>query len=160
MTVGERIKKIRSDLNMTQSVFSNKLGIGQSTLAMMEVSKRPISDRHVKTICALFHVSDVWLKTGEGDMYVPDSSADIFDSMRDELKLSVVEEKILRKYFELGMESRQAVADFIIGIGTELQPPAADPIQQEVDAYKKELLARQEAASASDTGEESTKNRA
>lgn len=64
----ERLKKIREQFGMTQAEFSKKLGIGQSTLAMMEVSKRDIADRHIKTICAICNINEHWLRTGEGEM--------------------------------------------------------------------------------------------
>lgn len=57
--MSDRLKSIRSYLKMNQSDFSSALGIGQSTLAMMEVGKRSVSERHVKTICALFNINEI-----------------------------------------------------------------------------------------------------
>ena len=38
--MGKRIKEIREKKNMIQADFAKLLGIGQSTLAMLEVSKK------------------------------------------------------------------------------------------------------------------------
>lgn len=165
MSINQRIRELRKDLGLNQTDFGARIGLKNGAISKIEQDGNTVVEQNKRIICDKFHVSMHWLETGNGDMYAPDAPADIFDSMRDELKLSVVEEKILRKYFELGTESRQAVTDFIVSIGTEIQSAAAapnpiDPIQQELDDYKKELLARREAALASATGEESTKNRA
>lgn len=67
--MNDRLKEIRAHTGMTQADFAKALGIGQSTLAMMEVGKRDILDRHIKTICAIFGVDEHWLRTGEGEMF-------------------------------------------------------------------------------------------
>ncbi|MEB2299593.1 helix-turn-helix domain-containing protein [Lysinibacillus xylanilyticus] len=64
-----RIKVIRSALKMNQKEFAQHLGLGQSTLAMIEVGKRTFSDKHIKVICVTFNVNEEWLRTGEGEMF-------------------------------------------------------------------------------------------
>lgn len=153
---------------MNQADFANLLGIGQSTLGMMEVGKRKISERHIKTICSICHVSEKWLRTGEGEMKVPDApSDDIFDSLRDELKLSDVEEKILRNYFDLDLKSRKAVVDFIYKIGASINKSSTTEeekwqakrkaLHDQLDA---ELDAEEKGQSASDSGNFNTGKRA
>lgn len=64
-----RIKTIRKILNYSQKDFAKKLGVSQSTLAMIEVNKRTFSDKHVKLICSEFNVNEHWLRTGEGNVF-------------------------------------------------------------------------------------------
>lgn len=127
MSINQRIREIRKDLGLTQKDFGTRIGLKGGTVSWMEKEDNSIIEQNKRIICDKFHVSMHWLETGEGDKYTADSVSDIFDSMRDELNLSDVEESILRKYFELSKESRQAVTDFIISIGNDVQPPAADP---------------------------------
>jgi phage repressor protein C with HTH and peptisase S24 domain len=35
----------------------------------VEVEKRKVNDRFIKLICAAFNVNELWLKTGEGEMF-------------------------------------------------------------------------------------------
>lgn len=65
----ERIKEIRKILNLNQSEFAEKIGLSQSTLAMIEVGKRTFSDKHIKLICSTFNVSEAWLRSGKGNMF-------------------------------------------------------------------------------------------
>ena len=66
----QRIKEIRNALHMNQMEFSKRLGLSQSSLAMIEVGKRKFSDKHIKIICSEFHVNEKWLRTGEGEMFL------------------------------------------------------------------------------------------
>lgn len=70
-TLNERLVKIRKDLGMNQKEFAESLAIGQSTLAMIEVGKRALNDRHIKLICSIYNVNEKWLRTGEGEPYSP-----------------------------------------------------------------------------------------
>ena len=163
MDINQRIKDLRKNLGLNQKDFGIKLGMSQGAISWMEQSGNTIIDQNKRIICDKFHVSMRWLETGEGEMYTPDAPSDIFDSMREELNLSIVEENILRKYFQLEAGSRQAVADFIVSIGkaaVEPSQPSVDPIQQELADYEAELRAQQQDASVSVTGAEPTKNRA
>jgi transcriptional regulator with XRE-family HTH domain len=155
MSINQRIKEIRKDIGLNQSDFGARIGLKSGAISKIEQDGNTVVEQNKRIICDKFHVSMHWLETGEGDKYTADAVSDIFDSMRDELNLSDVEENILRKYFELSKESRQAVTDFIISIGNDVQPPAADPPLSQSDRDRahaqldQELDAAEQDASAS-----------
>lgn len=64
-----RIKEIRKALKLNQNEFAEKIGLSQSSLAMIEVGKRNFSDKHIKLICSIFNINENWLKTGNGNMF-------------------------------------------------------------------------------------------
>lgn len=72
----ERLKNLRNTLKMNQKDFAQSLGLGQSTWAMIEVGKRELNDRHIKLICSIHNVSENWLRTGSGEMFVQLSQDD------------------------------------------------------------------------------------
>lgn len=109
--MNNRLREIRESKNMSQSDFAKFLGIGQSTLAMMEVGKREILDRHIKTICALCHVSELWLRTGEGEMFVQ-AKEDIFSRLAAENDLNDFDLMVLKTYVSLKPDQRQALVSF------------------------------------------------
>lgn len=155
MSINQRIKEIRKDIGLNQSDFGARIGLKSGAISKIEQDGNTVVEQNKRIICDKFHVSMHWLETGEGDKYTADAVSDIFDSMRDELKLSDVEENILRKYFELSKESRQAVTDFIVSIGNDVQPPAAGPTLSQSDRDRahaqldQELDAAEQDASAS-----------
>ncbi|MDR0305494.1 MAG: helix-turn-helix domain-containing protein [Chitinispirillales bacterium] len=67
--VGERIRKLRKSLRLTQIDFGAKVGIVQGHITGIENGKKVSTEKTIKVICAIYGVSEKWLKTGEGDMY-------------------------------------------------------------------------------------------
>ncbi len=65
-----KIKEIRRELGMNQMEFAKRLGMSQSTLAMIEVGRRSFNNKHIKLICSEFHVNERWLRSGIGEMFV------------------------------------------------------------------------------------------
>ncbi|MEA4854545.1 MAG: helix-turn-helix transcriptional regulator [Christensenella sp.] len=84
----QRIKKIRNVLHLNQMEFSKRLGMSQSSLAMIEVGKRKFSEKHIKVICSEFHVNEKWLRAGEGEMFLTScfdkEFSDIFEKLLPE----------------------------------------------------------------------------
>lgn len=70
MTLGERIKKVRKEKDLTQQQFCNLIGFKQNSISLVESGKRNISDQAIKSICREFNVSETWLRTGEGEMFI------------------------------------------------------------------------------------------
>lgn len=155
-TIAERIKEIRKTLGVNQSVFAAQLGIGQSTLAMLEVSKRPISDRHVKTICAICKVNEEWLRTGVGAMFER-TELDVLDLMAQKYHLNDAEREVAKYCLELSSEQRKSVLQHILNIAEVIKritPEQWSPederlaaierrraaINAELDAEKREII--------------------
>lgn len=104
-SITDRIKEVRKSSKMSQSEFSKLLGLGHSTLGMMEVSKRTISERHIKTISAICNVNEHWLRTGEGEMY---NTSDTFIVVMNQINRhdSRARQAIL-DYWELSTEDKE-----------------------------------------------------
>lgn len=76
--MNERIKKLRKTLDLTQQEFADKIGVKQNTVAQYEMGRNIPIDSVIFLICREFNVSEEWLRTGEGDMFLPaDRNADI-----------------------------------------------------------------------------------
>lgn len=67
----ERLRKLRRTLDMTQQEFANRIGIKRNTIANYETGRNEPIDAVVALICKEFNVNETWLRTGEGDMFVP-----------------------------------------------------------------------------------------
>lgn len=81
-----RLKLLRKTLNMTQADFAKQIGLGQSSLAMLELGKRNLNEKHVKLICSSFGVQERWLRSGEGDMFAASPYESEFLSLFAELR--------------------------------------------------------------------------
>lgn len=64
-----RIKQIRKDAGLTQEQFAQKIGVSRNTIATYETSDRTPIAAVILSICREFNVNELWLRTGEGDVY-------------------------------------------------------------------------------------------
>lgn len=67
----DRFKKLRKELNVTQQEFADKLKISRNFVAQIEMGSKVPSDRTIDDVCREFNVNEEWLRTGNGDMFVP-----------------------------------------------------------------------------------------
>lgn len=68
--MNERLKKLRKTLDLTQQEFADKIGIKRNSLANYETGRNTPIDAIVVSICREFNVSEEWLRTGNGDMFI------------------------------------------------------------------------------------------
>lgn len=67
--MNERIKEIRTALNLTQDAFAKRLGVKRNTVGNYETGNRIPSDQSIYSICREFNVNEEWLRHGTGDMF-------------------------------------------------------------------------------------------
>jgi len=66
----ERIREIRKALKMTQLEFASRLGMQAASLSMIEVGENILTEKNIRLIVMNFNVSEDWLRTGAGEMFV------------------------------------------------------------------------------------------
>lgn len=71
MTQGERIKEVRKSLGLTLEKFGECIGVTRAAMSNLENGHRNLTEQMTKSICREFNVSDEWLRTGEGEMFLP-----------------------------------------------------------------------------------------
>lgn len=72
MNIGERIRHLRkNELKMTQDDFASKIDISRSNIGNIEIGRIAVTERTIASICREFNVNEEWLRTGEGEMFVP-----------------------------------------------------------------------------------------
>jgi len=68
--MNDRIKELRKAMNLSQEKFGELLGITKSGVSDIESGRRKVTDQHV-IMLVNNGVSEEWLRTGNGDMFVP-----------------------------------------------------------------------------------------
>jgi transcriptional regulator with XRE-family HTH domain len=85
--VSKRIKKVREALEINQRDFSGLIMLSSGYIAGIESNVRKINGRLIKLICSTFGVNEIWLKTGEGEMFnepqVDEKSTKLLSLFRD-----------------------------------------------------------------------------
>ncbi|MDR0377851.1 MAG: helix-turn-helix domain-containing protein [Spirochaetaceae bacterium] len=70
-SVNARIKAVRHVLKLSQIKFSKAIYISNGYLAELELGNRRVNERIIQLITTTFGVNKEWLKTGQGEMFVP-----------------------------------------------------------------------------------------
>lgn len=70
MGISERLKLLRENLGLTQTLMAHDLGIDRSHVGNIENASKKASDSLVKHICLRYGVSEVWLRDGAGEMFI------------------------------------------------------------------------------------------
>ncbi len=66
----DRIKKIRKQLDLTQQIFGERLGVKRNTVAQWESGINTLTEQMFKSICREFNVNEEWLRNGQGEMFI------------------------------------------------------------------------------------------
>lgn len=138
LALGERIKKLRKDLDLTQQKFADRLGVKQNTIALIESGKRNTSDQLLFSVCREFGVNEKWLRSGEGEPFQPLSPDDELSQVFSAIAASDDEliKRIIRAYWKLDDREKAAVKKLIDGfsVGSSGTLPVDTGQQQEARA--------------------------
>ena len=66
--MNERIRVLRKKLGLTLDSFGQKIGITMAAVSNIENGRSNPSNQVLLAICREFHVSETWIRTGEGEM--------------------------------------------------------------------------------------------
>lgn len=68
--ISSRISAVIMSSGLTKTAFSKKIGLSQPFVSQLASGDASPSDRTIVDICREFGVSEHWLRTGEGEMFV------------------------------------------------------------------------------------------
>lgn len=63
-----RIKEVRIAAALSQADFGSKIGVTSAAVSRWESGERGVPDSAILLVCREFLVSEVWLRTGTGEM--------------------------------------------------------------------------------------------
>lgn len=129
----ERIKAIRRAVGCTQQEFADRLGLKRNTIATYEIGKAVPSDRTISDICREFRVSEVWLRTGEGEMFLRQTEAEQLAEITTRMELDQDDPFIsmitsaVKSYYKLSETEKAAISKLVDGMIEDLQAQKNTP---------------------------------
>lgn len=116
----DRIKLLRTTLEMSQKDFGERIGIGDTAVSKFEKGERNPSDQTIKSICREFNVDYFWLTEGFGEMFTnfPET---ILDELVDEYHLDETDKLVLQTYMEAPEDEKKAIKNFLLTLAENLQ---------------------------------------
>ena len=112
-SLGERIKKLRIVLSLSQREFGERIGISKTSVSRLEKNERNPSEQTIKSICREFNINYAWLKDGIGDMFL-NTSKDLFDQLANKYNLNEFDIKVIKRYVNFSKEQRHLIKDIFI----------------------------------------------
>lgn len=108
MTVNERIKLLRQELNLSQAKFAKAISISNGYIAGIELGNRSVNDRIIKLISTEFNVREEWLRDGIEPKF---NTSDTFslDEFAQRRNMSDIDLKIIKAYLELDPDVRKII---------------------------------------------------
>lgn len=163
--MNERIKKLRKELGFTQQEFADKIGMKRNTIANYETDRNEPSNSVISLICREFNVNESWLRTGEGEMFLPKPTAAL-DALAAEYGLSNDDYVLVEKFLALKPETRKIMLDYMRKVVAAVDsiekdsaallsaiphpdeaPESGQDIEAEVEAYRQRLIEEKKQAS-------------
>lgn len=131
--MNERIKKLRKALGFTQHEFADRLGISRGNIGSYEVGKSNPGGSVITLICKTFNVSEEWLRTGEGEMFLPKADT-VLEQLAAEHGLTGGDRTLIEKFLNLKPEDRRVLVDYVRETaaaiaGQEAAAPAFAPVR-------------------------------
>ena len=99
-------------MGLTQQEFADRIGINRGNIATYETRDGNPGNSVINLICREFNVSETWLRTGEGEMFVPSPNG-VLDELVQKYGLSTRGKVIVEKFLDLKPDVQEAVAAYI-----------------------------------------------
>lgn len=138
MTIGERIKRIRKENNLTLEKFGEKIKISGQSVSRLENGVNNPADRTIALICREFGVSEDWLRNGHGEMKKSAVLDDIINSQNLAGDAAELTKRFAQMFASLRPETqRDLLTNFDRYFGgqnppiTQLQSPQEEPEESE-----------------------------
>lgn len=112
----ERLKKLRSALNLNQQQFSSAINISRSAVAGYETGTINIPDRTIVDICRVFNVNELWLRTGSGEMFRQETNVEVELAHQVGLLIKSDDDftkRLVLEYLKLPPELKTAFEEFV-----------------------------------------------
>lgn len=121
-TINERFKMLRESCQKTQTEWADILGLSRSGVSEIEAGRRNVTKKHIRSLELWDGYKDKainidWLRTGNGEMFLPVPEEDEVASYVAELldpnnPFADLIVEIMRTYSQLDSKSQEVLLEF------------------------------------------------
>ncbi len=134
MTINARLKEFRKSQSLNQAELGKRIGLGQGAISKMEQEGSTIIPQNIRLLCDTFNIDEVWLRTGEGDMFKKKKPTNIMEKLQQELELDAKDMDIIKAFVELSPQQRRKGIEFMEALSGNI----ADFVPDETQGTKKD----------------------
>lgn len=132
----ERIREVREHFGLSMEKFGARIGIGKTSISLLESGKNNPSVQTVALICREFGVNEHWLRTGEGEMF-EQTRETVLDRLAAEYSLDKEQVSVIENFLDLSPQERTAFLAYmrkVFGPSAAQQPPRRADVSDDVAA--------------------------
>ena len=108
----DRIREVRQHFGLSMEKFGSRIGIGKSSISLLESGKNNPSVQTITLICREFGVNEQWLRTGEGEMF-EQTRASVLDRLSTEYDLSREQRSVIEAFLDLDPQERDVILKYV-----------------------------------------------
>lgn len=114
-TINNRIAWCVKDSGLTKTAFSERLNVSQAFISQLCSGVKTPSNRTIADICREFNISEVWLRTGEGEPHMERDKDEEFLEIMKKINISDDDliKRIIKAYWFLDDDEKAAVKKMI-----------------------------------------------
>lgn len=132
----ERIREVREHFGLSMEKFGARIGIGKTSISLLESGKNNPSVQTVALICREFGVNEHWLRTGEGEMF-EQTRETVLDRLAAEYSLDKEQVSVIENFLDLSPQERTLFLTQmrkVFGPAAAQQPPRRADVSNDVAA--------------------------
>ena len=111
MTNADKVFAIRKALGLSRAKFGEQLGVSESVINNIETKGVELKPLMSDLICRVYNVNPIYMKTGEGEMFISDNDKVLLDEVKQRFKLTDDEVDIVRNFIQLDEDSRKFIIE-------------------------------------------------
>ena len=131
----DRIREVREHFGLSREKFGARIGIGKTSISLLESGKNNPSVQTVALICREFGVNEHWLRTGEGEMF-EQTRETVLDRLAAEYSLDKEQVSVIENFLDLSPQERTLFLTQMRKVfgGPAVQPPRRADVSGDVAA--------------------------
>ena len=115
--INDRIAWCVKDSKLTKTAFAEKINVSQSFISRLVSGEKVPSDRTIADICREFNISELWLRTGEGEPHIQKDEDEEFLEVMERIHMSDDDliKRIIKAYWLMDDDEKAAIRKLIYG---------------------------------------------
>lgn len=121
-SINERFREARKRLGISQDEFARAATRTRSEISNIEYGKTVPKEEVIQSVCKAHGISEVWLRTGEGEMFLPKSrKEELMDIFGSALNGVTDKDRFIRAVSQIPDEAFPAFVQFLKTLSEEFQ---------------------------------------
>ena len=115
--INDRTAWCVKDSKLTKTAFAEKINVSQSFISRLVSGEKVPSDRTIADICREFNISELWLRTGEGEPHIQKDEDEEFLEVMERIHMSDDDliKRIIKAYWLMDDDEKAAIRKLIDG---------------------------------------------